>query len=316
MSLERRKQAWSSYWASGNIDSCVGGLVERRDGAIRNFWASVVSDLPDTVDCLDIATGNGSLPRLMLDIRQQAIRIDAVDVASLRPQWADRSTQESVRFHPGVAMEALPFADHSYDLVTSQFGIEYGQWPQALNEALRVCRPAGTLAFVMHHADSRVVCMGQAESAHQQFLLAQDGLLAAADVLIPHMVRVGAGCAPDADANAARKAYNEVMAALAQRLDAPVPDLLLEARDHVHAILLRARELNVATLQGYLNGYRSALMEAVVRTEELLQCALDRAGVDAAANVLGGAVPGRTVSVTPLVDGDDVLAWGVVAKAC
>lgn len=316
MSLEQRRQAWSSYWASGNVDSCIGGLVERDDGAIKGFWCEVASGLVSGGRVLDIASGNGSLSRLLLDIRPGGICIDAVDVAALRPQWLGANDADVMRFHSGVAMEALPFASGTFDLVASQFGIEYGQWPVALEEAIRVCAPAGTIAFILHHADSLVVRLGGIEAAHQQWLLGRDGLLLAAERLVPHMARVMAGEAPDQQANDCRQAYNQAMSELARRLDSEAPDLLIHARDRVHATLASVRDGNVSDCSGYLADFRRELHDAALRTRELLQCALTSSQVEALAVLFEERLAGRHVRIAPLVEGETVLGWGVLAVAC
>lgn len=313
MSLEQRREAWSSYWASGKAQSCIGGLVDRDGGAVRSFWGRAVADLVPGARVLDIATGNGSLPRLILDIHSHDLHIDAVDAARLQPEWMDSASTNKVTFHPGVAMEALSFPSQYFDLVVSQFGIEYGQWPAALEQAARVCKPDGSLALLLHHAESLVVRLGRIEAAHQQYLLGPDGLVAAAQSLLPHLSCVLAGAAPDMQANTCRAAYNQAMNDLALRLGGEAPDLLLEARQHVHAIMAAVRGGDFAIHDARLKDYRNALELAALRTRELLQCALSPAQVQQMVAYLENQLPGRKLTFRALhVDGQ-VLGWGVLA---
>ncbi|NLB58047.1 MAG: hypothetical protein GX805_06200, partial [Gammaproteobacteria bacterium] len=53
--IERRRQAWSSYWAAGGLHSCIGSLVDDRDGAIGRIWQSGFSGLNDGARVLDVA---------------------------------------------------------------------------------------------------------------------------------------------------------------------------------------------------------------------------------------------------------------------
>lgn len=261
---------------------------------------------------LDVATGNGSVPRLLLEMFPDGVQVDAVDMARLKPTWLDADNQPRVHFHPGVAMEELPFPAASFDLVTSQFGIEYGQWPQSIEEAVRVCKPAGRVALLMHHVDSLVVRMGRIEARHQQFLLADDGVVAAAGALVPHLARVAAGQAPDAQANACRQAYNTAMGALAERLSGEVPDLLLEARQQVHAIVAKVASAGEGTCLQALQAYAQALQDASLRTVELLECALDEERCAQFVRRLQQRFPDREVRAETLVEEDGILGWGVM----
>src|SRR5688572_29452405 len=122
---DARRDAWSSYWAAGGLHSCVGSFAGNYAGAIGDFWRDRAAALPDGARILDLATGNGALPLLFRDRRGDAIEIDAVDLARIAPRWHRPDESPRVRFHSGIAMERLPFADAGFDLVASQFGFEY-----------------------------------------------------------------------------------------------------------------------------------------------------------------------------------------------
>lgn len=312
--LERRRQAWSSYWAAGGLHSCIGSLVDDREGAIGRFWSACFATLHPGDRVLDLATGNGALPKLLLESTAHPVRVDAVDLAEPRPPWYSADSHPSVTFHPHVGMESLPFPAGAFDLVTSQFGLEYARWPAALDEACRVCGEQGRVAFVLHHADSVVLRMGRVEQEHQQFLLAQGGVLDAANGLLPHLVRVMAGAKPDGAANRARGRYNEAMQRIAERIAASdAPDLLVEARHQVHSILGGQFGAEPPVRHAQLQAYARALADASVRTDELLACALDEAQAGELVEALRARLPGREVESRPLVQDGGIVAWGVRA---
>lgn len=312
--LERRRQAWSSYWATGGLHSCIGSLVDDPAGAINRFWHDCFVGLGDGDRVLDLATGNGALPKLLKDTVPCRVRVDAVDLADVAPRWRTPGADDGIHFHPRVRMEQLPFADAGFDLVASQFGLEYARWPAALDEAARVCRAGGRMAFVMHHAGSVIVRMGRSEQEQQAFLLGEGGLLDVATGFLPHMARVQAGFAPDAHADRARLAYNEAMRQLAMRIDAdPASPLLAEARDQVHGIVGGRFGGDAAQRSLQLQAYAQALADASVRTRELLDCALDAARANLLAETLRSGRPGTVVDMRPLLQGGEVVAWGIRA---
>ena len=191
--MDERGKAWSRYWSSGRLHSCTGSYAGNYDGAIGRFWRSLAADLAPNACVLDLATGNGPLPLLLWEARGDALQVDAVDLAAVAPDWYRADRHGRIHFHSGVRMEALPFADGSFDCVVSQFGFEYAERGPALAECLRVMRPDARLALVMHHHDSVLVRVGREELAHHGRLLATDGLLAAAIAALPWIAQARSG---------------------------------------------------------------------------------------------------------------------------
>ena len=108
-----RRAAWSAYWATGGLHSCVGSFGGNYGGAIGGFWRNVFSRLPATpVRALDLATGNGAIPLMLWEQRGQGglLTVDAVDLAQLAPSWHRADQHAGIRFHAGVAMEAASSA--------------------------------------------------------------------------------------------------------------------------------------------------------------------------------------------------------------
>ena len=312
----KRQQAWDSYWKAGELHSCVGSYGGNYAGAVAAFWESRFAALHAGDRVLDLATGNGALPLLLLEGSgaDPAIHVDAVDIAAISPSWHDPVRHPGVRFHPGIAMESLPFADASFDLVVSQYGLEYAAWPGALVEAVRVCKPSGAAAFVMHHADSVLVRVGRLELAHHHTLLAEDGLLAAARQVLPWIVRAraGAALAGDEQAAASRQRYNEAMTAMASAMDAsPVPDLLVQARETIHPMLSNAKG-DCGEALASLDQYRVALEAAALRTGEMIEQALDGARLEAMRATVRELRADWIFQAQPIAQEQGILGWGVV----
>lgn len=315
-----RRAAWSAYWATGGLHSCVGSFEGNYGGAIGGFWREVFARLPGThVRALDLATGNGAIPLMLWEQRGQgaALTVDAVDLAQLAPAWHRTDLHAGIRFHSGVAMEALPFDDAGFDLVTSQYGFEYARRDAALAEALRVLRPGGTLALVMHHAGSVLVQVGRAELAHQDHLLAADGLLDRAAAVIPWFAQARRGVDPGQflEARAARAGYNVAIERLLARIAAgAAPDLLVEARDWTHQLLASVGPDPAPALDA-LRRYREAMAAAGLRTAELVSHALDEAQAQALVAAIRHARPGADVRCEPLSQAEGLLGWGLVMRA-
>lgn len=313
-----RSQAWSSFWSKGSLHSCIDSFGQDYAGTIGDFWRAIFADVNPGDRVIDLATGNGALPLLLSHEQGKNVWIDGVDLATVAPIWHEVSRYPNICFHSRTAVENLPFSDASFDLVVSQFGLEYAFWPAALLECVRVMRPLATAAFVMHHADSVLVKVGAAEAANQAFLLAPDGLLAAASQVIPWIERARAG-ELNADeilvARESRAAYNHAMANVGAEIErSPIPDLLLESRQLVHGLLSTALAADADSRLAALAEYRQCLDEASLRTAELIQHALDQQGVDKMFKVLQQALPSHSCSCQVLRQEQGILGWAVLVR--
>lgn len=169
---------WTRYWQSGNPDSCIPTKSPDDIRPIRAFWRDLAVRLNAGSRVLDLATGNGAVPRMLLET-DLTLEITAVDKAGIDPakDLADLGAMGNVQFLPGVDIEQLDFSDASFDAVTSQFGIEYANLERAVPEATRVIRPKGEICLVMHHSGSDIVVASGVRKKEMEPLLAKDGVL-------------------------------------------------------------------------------------------------------------------------------------------
>gem|GEM_PF-1455581 len=154
-------------------------------GAIERYWKGEFSGLLPGARVLDIATGNGVLlawaAQSAVD-RGCALALTGIDAAPIDPLRFVASEQESLRniaFHGDVAAERLPFGNAAFDVVVSQFGLEYSDLDASLPEVARVLAPGGCLRWLAHGASSAVVVESAERVAQMDYLLARDGPFAA-----------------------------------------------------------------------------------------------------------------------------------------
>lgn len=176
---------WSDYWASGQLTSLPEDFAANYDGEIATFWEQQFQPVPAGGKVLDLCTGNGAIALLAATYfmaQQRDVAVTAVDAAKISPaRMAER--------HPGLAqgIERVTFIDQSpvetlalpggaFDLVTSQYGIEYCDWAAAAAQVARLLRPGGRLALVCHAASSDIVATMEREAGDYE-LLASLGLL-------------------------------------------------------------------------------------------------------------------------------------------
>ena len=323
--LERR-QAWGNYWQQGALHSLPTSYAGNYRGAVAKFWKSIASALNSDQRVLDIGTGNGSLPSLFHSLLEtNCPRIDAIDLADqLAPAWHQalpEGTRDRTLFHKETQAEQLPFPDESFDLVCSQYGIEYSDLPAALTEVARVLRAGGRLALVMHHTDSRLALVATEELKWSTWLASEGDFLLKAREIYPWLALVAAGRQAELigneDANNARAAFNQAQTLMTQAIESsPVPDLLHEARDmvasHIDAILSGRATADQAS-QASL-AWQEALKSSAFRQRELITHALDETSFQELLGKL--AALGFDIEHAQALSEDDgiMMGWSLIAS--
>jgi len=137
------KLAQRATWAAGDYPAVARHIA---DGPVRDALTS--ARVRPGARVLDVATGSGNVALLAADAGARAVGLDLVpellDVARSRALAAG----VDIEWVHGDA-EALPFADGSFDSVTSVFGVQFAPRHQlTADEMVRVCRPGGTIGLV------------------------------------------------------------------------------------------------------------------------------------------------------------------------
>ncbi len=324
------QDTWSDYWRLGELTT-LNFFREGYTGELAGFWHTLVDKLPDGARVVDLATGNGAVAVAVLRHARRLGRklaVEGVDVAQIDPaehagkQPELREELQAIRFHPGTPLECTGLPAAHYDLVTSQYGIEYGDLRTAVAEIARLLVPGGRFGAILHSAESNVARTAMNIDALFTTLLEALDIPGRARRLV---MRVGD--APDAF-SLARSRQGPVTSSLWSELD--------EAIARAQAYAAHDEEMR-GTTQGFLqrlltplNGAcrlgkaeQLALIDQVeIRARSVQQrmaalktCALDRAALDRFLDRLGSAglisEPPQTIQFGAR---REVMGYGVVAR--
>jgi len=128
-------------WNAGDYDR----LSRYMEGGAEGFYDRLA--VPPGSKLLDVACGSGQLALIAARNGVDATGVDVADHAVERARERARVEGLSAHFQEADA-EELPFADASFDVVTSLVGAMFAPRPELVaRELLRVCRPGGMIAM-------------------------------------------------------------------------------------------------------------------------------------------------------------------------
>jgi len=145
-------QGWADYWQhDGDSGEVFINSKGERHPALAEFWNAVFDGTAADAAVIDIASGAGSVFAHLPE--GHSLQLFAADIA----QEALASLSNRI---PGVttmvcSATAVPYDDGRFDLVVSQFGIEYAGI-DAFTEAARLVAPGGRLAGLCHVEDGYI----------------------------------------------------------------------------------------------------------------------------------------------------------------
>lgn len=171
---------WRDYWKADRRASCMPEN-ERTAQEIAATWQKWFTGCPGGSRILDIATGNGIVLTHAAAAGRalnRAFALTGVDLADIDPLRYVSSLEDDMRaarFIGAVAAEHLPFDADSFDVVVSQYGLEYADIGRALAEVARVLVSGGTLHWLAHSDTSEVVQQNREQALEVEYLLAPRG---------------------------------------------------------------------------------------------------------------------------------------------
>ena len=154
------KQRQQATWASGDF-AVVGTTLQ----IVGEMLAEAV-DIRSGERVLDVAAGNGNAT---LAAARRFAEVTSTDyVPALLDKGRRRAEAEGLAVQFQVAdAEALPFDDHSFDVVLSTYGVMFApNQAQAAREMLRVVRPGGRIGLANWTPDGLIGRLFKIVGAH------------------------------------------------------------------------------------------------------------------------------------------------------
>lgn len=309
-------RAWDDHWRKSSDESSFTGNADSHPVLVRtwmNFFSKYYQRGND-FRYVDIATGGGIVIRCAHDAFSGNLpSTSALDISGHAIDEITDRFPEVV----GVVADAaaIPLDSYSFDLVTSQFGVEYAG-VAAVYEAARLVSVGGQLAFVLHCRPGRIYeeCSNSLKAIDR---LRQSKFIP----LAINMFKAGFAAFKSADAHRYERATHKYRAAfrvtdqLITKYGAGVASgIVLRLKNDTERIRQRLQNYDLDELIIWLSQLDEELLAYRSRMKSMTQAAIDRSTVEEIGTKLSKF--GFSIAeIKPLIDDTDnnQLAWCLVA---
>ena len=274
---------WSEYWRKGTITTFHKQFEDNYDGEIREFWFDILAGLKAGTRVVDLATGNGALIQLLLDFSQQEqlpLSIDGVDFADIKPRLKENPLA-TVCIHANTEIEKTGLLADSFDLIISQYGLEYADLPPALAEIRRLAKMGAKLALIVHTEGSQLIRQGKETLVQIDFVARQANIPPIVKALLERLAvlrrRGQSRFEQDPRAEKQRAKLNRKLQAIIDFSDTQEdPGFLSYLIDNCMGVFqsAAAREMTTGQKLAVLNGVEAETRAYRKRMEDLITAAL------------------------------------------
>ncbi len=273
------KWAWDRQWRGNLLSTCLVHADREGGRAVIEGWAAFFTGLPEGAKILDAGTGNGFLALLALDVSDQLERnfeIHGSDYAAINPVAAVPEQSEllnRIRFHPETPSENLPFEDGTFDALTAQHALEYGDMTKSIAEISRILKKGGRVRFLMHAAKSEIIRANAPKVAQCRYVLEEIRLFEIAEAAVEEAL-AGKGDGGRGLKEALSQTANKF------RDDANTRDLTELLGLLWGAFEGRANFPDVAAFKTWLDENRAETKAQMLRIEAMREAALTKEGAE------------------------------------
>ena len=317
-------EPWNDYWETAEA-SADDGVLTAAAGELTDFWSRRISEIltsghPRTL--LDMACGAAPVARQAAALADEAGQSFKTILCADFSEPAVRRIEEQA---PDKAMiglvadaAAAPLTDQSFDLVVSQFGLEYAG-EGAFAEAARLVAPEGRLIVVSHLGGGPI---HRECAANYQLLakVAEADPLGRAAPLFELGAELAAGRARPADLAAGEAALVESFQAVEAAVIATpeaggAADFLKRMIPDLATLYTRRAAYGPEQVREWIGHQREALEGYAARMEAMTKAALGEMAMDAIQVRLDEAgLTDITVEPMAIRTGDAPAAWRLEAR--
>jgi ubiquinone/menaquinone biosynthesis C-methylase UbiE len=169
---------WSAYWSQGHKTSFGNEFRHCYEGRIQEAWRDVFKTIKSESNVLDLCTGNAALLRLAEQDMANFTEVNFTGVDYANVTASDKFTElNNIQLLFNVDIENLPLKNNTYNVVISNYGIEYSDLSKSLAEVSRIMSDKGDVIFICHFYESVFIKSNKQELMMINAMLEKHGVL-------------------------------------------------------------------------------------------------------------------------------------------
>lgn len=170
---------WSNYWQGGQLTSLPQDFNENYSGAIQLKWLDCFRSFEKDKSLLDLCTGNCAIALLASEYSNSNKlnwSITAVDAANVKKENISLKNPKHQQYLKNIKLiantnvENIELDSNSFDVITSQYGIEYCNWEIVAQQIVRLLKKNGEFIMISHSGDTEIVKFMETEESDYSFL--------------------------------------------------------------------------------------------------------------------------------------------------
>ena len=180
MQTVKNSNHWSNYWQGGQLTSLPQDFKFNYDGIIQQEWHKCFAKLKNKSTIVDLCTGNCAIALLASQYSFEHCKdfcLTAVDAANitkeviLKAHPQQKKYLDKIKLLANSPIENLNLSHQHYDLITSQYGIEYSNWQQTAKKVAQLLKNNGTFMMLCHSSHSQIIKTMQIEQKDYLFAI-------------------------------------------------------------------------------------------------------------------------------------------------
>lgn len=179
MKTHANSNHWSNYWQAGQLTSLPQDFKGNYNGEIKSEWNVCFNRLATKGTILDLCAGNCAIGLLAVEFSKSSGKqfdITSVDSANVTKDSIlskypnEKNSLSQIKIIANCKVEDIKIESKQFDLITSQYGIEYCDWETVAKQVYRLLKQGGEFTMLTHSGSTEIIKLMNKESDHYKFL--------------------------------------------------------------------------------------------------------------------------------------------------
>ncbi len=276
--LQEKHKIWDSYWHDSRIKSTVAESSPEAEALLDAHWRELFVDLPNGAAIRDLACGNGAVALIaahMSNDTGKGFKIYGVESAAIDPPKyvPKEELLKTIEFTPVTPIELLPYQTGQFDVVVSQYGMEFAD-SRAIGEAIRVLKRGGKFSAITFAANTFPVVQSASKMRQSQYLINSTKLFEMATAVAQALNNIEKGPAEESQGRDSKKYLEKFSKEVENTMtkfkhgDSEVIEAVIISLQHVFVIRKNteiASQLNMISLMKKRISSHIARLDAITR---------------------------------------------------